>query len=68
MALMGHHTRVNPPNHSYPRVAVSQRSLAQASQNKTLHHNLSKERFVYTCSVFLFHQVHLLSCSHKEQS
>ena len=49
------YTRVNCPNHSYPRVPVFQklRSLAHLKQsgNKTLYHNhfFIKKRFIYTC-------------------
>ena len=57
-------TRVNPPNHSYPRVAVFQKltSLAQSSQNKTLHHNRFslKKRFIFLLFSFFkktFNQV-----------
>ena len=49
------YTRVNSPNHTYPRVAVFQklRSLAQSKaklkQNLIPHHFFLKKGFIYTC-------------------
>ena len=51
-------TRVNSPNHSYPRVAVFQklRSLAQSKakpkQSLIPQLLLSKKGFIYTCPSF----------------